>query len=127
MWYHSNMLQEFVRQHARTVYDRETDLETTPEQAKAVLEMAQKVDVVIAVSFFFRGNPTNGDLIRELLKRGKKVIQVSACPYDNVCVAEAPTLMVTFSAMPRSHEAAASVIYGKAKAGGTWPLKDFRL
>jgi beta-N-acetylhexosaminidase len=126
VWYHSNMLQEFVRTHAKTVYDRETDLEVTPEQTKAVLEMAEKVDVVIAVSFFFRGNPTNGDLIRELVKRGKKVIQVSACPYDNVCVSEAQTLLVTFSAMPRSHEAAANIIYGKAKAGGKWPLKDFQ-
>lgn len=125
-WYHSNMMQEFVREHARTVYDRETDLEVTPEQTKAVLELAEKVDVVIAVSFFFRGNPTNADLIRELIKRGKKVIQVAACPYDNVCVAEAPTLLVTFSAMPRSHEAAANIIYGKAQASGTWPLKDFR-
>lgn len=126
-WYHSNMLQEFVRTHAGTVYDKETDLEVAPEQAKAVLEMAEKVDVVIAMSFFFRGNPTNGDLIRELIKRGKKVIQVSACPYDNTCVAEAPTLLVTFSAMPRSLEAAANIIYGKAEAGGKWPLKDYQL
>lgn len=124
VWYHSNMMQEFVRMHAKTVYDRETDLEITPEQAKAVLEAAEKVDVVIAVSFFFRGNPTNSDLIRELVKRGKKVIQVAATPYDNVCVKEAQTLLVSFSAMPRSHEAAANVIYGKAKAGGKWPLKD---
>ena len=127
VWYHSNMLQEFVRTHAKTVYDRETDLEVTPEQTKAVLEMAEKVDVVIAVSFFFRGNPTNGDLIRELVRRGKKVIQVAAVPYDNVCVSEAQTLLVTFSAMPRSHEAAANIIYGKAKAGGKWPLKDYQL
>jgi hypothetical protein len=55
------------------------------------------------------------------------VIQVSACPYDNVCVSEAQTLLVTFSAMPRSHEAAANIIYGKAKAGGKWPLKDYQL
>jgi beta-N-acetylhexosaminidase len=125
VWYHSNMMQEFVRTHAKTVYDQETDLEITPEQTKAVLARADKIDVVIAVSFFFRGNPTNGDLIRELIRRGKKVIQVAAVPYDNVCVSEAQTLLVTFSAMPRSHEAAANIIYGKAKAGGIWPLKDF--
>jgi len=125
VWYHSNMLQEFVRTHARTVYDRETDLEITDEQAKAVLATAEKVDVVIAVSFFFRGNPTNSQLVRELVRRGKKVIQVAATPYENVCVAEAPTLLVTFSAMPRSLEAAANIIYGKARAGGQWPLKDY--
>ena len=121
------MLQEFVRTHACMVYDKETDLEVTPEQARAVLEMAQKVDVVIAMSFFFRGNPTNAELIRELIKHGKKVIQVSACPYDNTCVSEAPTLLVTFSAMPRSLEVAANIIYGKAAPGGTWPLKDYQL
>lgn len=126
IWWHSNMLQEFVRTHAKTVYDKETDLEITPEQTQEVLKMAEKVDVVIAMSFFFRGNPTNCDLIRELIKRGKKVIQVAACPYDNVCVAQADALVVTFSAMPRSLEAAANIIYGKAKAGGTWPLKDFQ-
>ncbi len=127
VWWHSNMLQEFVRQHACNVIDKETDLEITDDQARDVLALAEKVDVVIAVSFFFRGNPTNAELIRELLRRGKKVIQVAASPYDNVCVPEVDSLLATFSAMPRSLEAAADIIYGKARAGGTWPLKDYHL
>jgi beta-N-acetylhexosaminidase len=126
-WWHSNMLQEYVRQHARTVYDCETDLEVTDEQFRAVLEAASKVKVVIAVSFFWRGNPTNSRLVAELIRRGCKVILLAATPYENICLPQAPTLLVTFAAVPRSLEAAARILYGKAEPGGTWPLKHYRL
>jgi len=126
-WWHSNMLQEFVRQHAKQVYDVETDLEVTESQAQQVLATAEKIEVVIALSFFWRGNPTNSELIRELIRRGKKVVLVAATPYENICLPEAETLLVTFAAVPRSLEAAAAIIYGKAEPGGTWPLKDYRL
>ena len=99
----------------------------TDAQAEQVLAVAEKVDVVIALSFFFRGNTTNAELIRQLKRRGKKVIQVAATPYDNLCVPEADALVVTFSAMPRSLEAAADIIYGRESPSGTWPLKDYRL
>jgi len=50
------------------------------EQARRVLETADKVEVVIALSFFWRGNPTNSELVAELIRRGKKVILVERTP-----------------------------------------------
>lgn len=126
-WWHSNMLQEFVRRHGRKVYDCETDLTVTDAQVQRVLELAEKVEVVIAVSFFWRGNATNSKLIAELIRRGKKVILVAATPYQNICLPEAETLLVTFAALPRNLEAAAEIIYGNAKDQGTWPLKHYKL
>jgi hypothetical protein len=126
-WWHSNMLQEFVREHARTVFDCETDLTVGDEHTRRVLETADKVEVVIALSFFWRGNPTNSELVAELIRRGKKVILIAATPYENICLPQAQTLLVTFAAVPRSLEAAAEIIYGRAQAGGTWPLNHYRL
>ncbi|HUW84728.1 MAG TPA: glycoside hydrolase family 3 N-terminal domain-containing protein [Phycisphaerae bacterium] len=126
-WWHSNMLQEFAREHARTVFECETDLKVSDEQAQRVLATADKADVVIALSFFWRGNPTNSELVAELIRRGKKVILVAATPYENICLPQVQTLVVTFAAVPRSLEAAAEIIYGRARPGGTWPLKHYRL
>ena len=126
VWFHPNMLQEFVRRHAKTVYDYETQLEVTPEDVRTVMKMARKVEVVIVLCAFWRSLPTNVALVRRLLKAGRKVVVVTNTPYELSCPAEAPTILLTFSTMPASLEHAAKVLYGKATCGGTWPLKHLR-
>ncbi|KPK81029.1 MAG: hypothetical protein AMJ81_11000 [Phycisphaerae bacterium SM23_33] len=127
VWYHPNMLQEFVRQHARTVYDYETELEVTAEDERAVLALAEKAQVVIVLCAFWRSLPTNAELVQKLAAAGRKVVVVSNTPYPMSCPAAAGTLLVTFSAMPESLRHAAAVLYGKAACEGGWPLKTFRL
>lgn len=127
VWYHPNMLQEFVRRHARTVTDCETRLEVTDDDVKAVMSLAQKAEVVIALCAFWRSLPTNAELVRKLIAAGKKVVVISNTPYPWSCPVEARTLLLTFSTMPDSLEHAAAVIYGKASCGGAWPLKNYRL
>ena len=127
VWYHPNMLQEFVRHHARNVTDYETQLEVTDEDAAQVMSLAEKAEVVIVLCAFWRSLPTNAGLVRKLVAAGKKVVVVSNTPFPVSCPAEARTLLLTFSTMPASLAHAAEVIYGKASCGGQWPLKTYRL
>ena len=126
-WYHANMLQEYIRRYATTVYDYETQLEVTDEDVSAVMELAQKVEVVIVLCPFWRSLPTNMDLVKKLIASGKKVVVVTNTPYPMSCPTEARTLLLTFSVMPASLEHAAAVLYGKAKCGGKWPLKNYTM
>ena len=125
VWYHANMLQEFVRNHAANVRDYETELDVTDDDVRAVLALAEKVEVVVVLCAFWRSLPTVAELVRKLLAAGRKVVVVSNTPYPVSIPAEAPTVLVTFSAMPRSLEHAAAALYGKAECGGTWPLKRY--
>jgi beta-N-acetylhexosaminidase len=125
VWYHANMLQEFVRRHAETVEDYETELEATAEDAAAVLQLARKYPTVIVLCSFWRSLPTLVDVCNQLIAAGRKVVVVTNTPYPLSIPPEAKTVLETFSAMPRSLEHAAAVIYGKAKCEGTWPLKRF--
>ena len=126
-WFHPNMLQEFVRRHAKTVYDYETQLEVTPADVQAVMKQARKVEVVIVLGAFWRSLPTNAALIRKLIKAGKKVVVITNTPYPMSCPAEAKTVLLTFSTMPASLEHAAAAIYGKARNRGKWPLRHTRM
>jgi beta-N-acetylhexosaminidase len=127
VWYHPNMLQEFVRRHAGTVYDLEAELEVTEDDVRAALAMAGKVEVVVVLCMFWRSLPTLVELTGKLIAAGHKVVVVSNTPYPLSCPPAAGTVLLTFSTMPRSLEHAAAVLYGKADCGGTWPLKHFEL
>ncbi|MFH1762063.1 MAG: glycoside hydrolase family 3 N-terminal domain-containing protein [bacterium] len=126
-WWHSNMFHKFIREHAKEVYDVETGLTLTEEDERNVMEYADKVDVVVVLSFFWRGNPTNTGLVKKLLKTGKKVVLVTNTPYKNICIDEAPALLITFGIVPPCLKNAADVLYGRGETGGTWPLKDYHL
>ncbi|OPX24855.1 MAG: hypothetical protein B1H04_01330 [Planctomycetales bacterium 4484_123] len=66
-----------------------------------------------------------GEAAATAVAAGKKVVVISNAPYPMSIPAEATTVLLTFSTMPRSLEHAAAVIYGKAACGGTWPLKHY--
>ncbi len=126
-WWHPNMLQEFVRRHAKTVYDYETQSNVSEEDVKNTLTLAEKVQAVIILCGYNRSVASNLDLARKLIAAGKKVVVVSNTPYPLSCPDEAGTIVLTFSTMPASLEHAANVIYGKAACQGVWPLKNYRV
>ena len=124
-WFHPHMLQEFVRRHAKNVLDYETQLELTEKDVAEVMRLAERAQVVIVLSAFWRSLPTNVELSRKLIAAGKQVVIVSNTPYPLSIPAEAGTVLLTFSTMPCSLEHAAEVIYGKARCAGTWPLTRY--
>ena len=127
VWFHANMLQEFVRRHAKTVADYETELEVTETDVTAVMKLAETFEVVIVLCPFWRSLPTLVDCCNKLIASGRKVIIVTNTPCPLSCPPDAKTLLLTLSTMPPSLDHAAAVIYGKAECEGAWPLKGYEL
>ena len=124
-WWHPNMLQQFVREHATNVTDYETQLEVSADDVRAVLALSEAVDAVIVLTAFWRSLPTAGELVEKLVAAGRKVVAVANTPYPMSIPAGPAAIVLTFSTMPRSLAHAAAVLYGKADCCGTWPLKSY--
>jgi beta-N-acetylhexosaminidase len=125
VWYHANMLQEFIRERAANVEDYETALEVSEADAEAVLALAGKAEVTIVLCAFWRSLPTLVDVVERLIAAGRKVVVVTNTPYPLSVPEKAGTVLLTFSVMPPSLEHAADVLYGKGDCPGQWPLKRF--
>ena len=122
VFYHSTQLQELMMKHTSNFAYWETDLELTGEDYKACMELSADCDVCVVYSHYWRGNPTNAELVRKLKQAGRKVVVIAGAPYDIVCPPEADAILVSFAGTPRSWEAALSILFGKEQAGGKWPL-----
>jgi hypothetical protein len=72
----------------------------------------------------WRGPATSHAVVKRLAKARRRVAVVSNNPYDDRFLPEARTLVVTYSAMPRSMAAAADLLFGKIKPSGVWPLEE---
>jgi len=129
--YHSHQLPEFLRARAADpllVDDWETGLQVSADDERECLERAARADVVVVLSSYWRSSGTNTELLRKLIATGRPVITISNCPYEWISIPEAQTLILSWSCMPRSLEAAAEVIYGDLDPGpAAWPLRDYAL
>lgn len=127
-WYRSHMTPQFLRDHFDRVTSWECKLNVTGEDEQKVLAGAADADVVVFHSLYWRGNPTNSDLLRKVRATGKPVILVAAGPYrETVAIDDADCLIVTFGSVPRCMENAAAVIAGKGRAAGRWPLAAYSI
>lgn len=124
-WYHPCMLSLAMERYSRRVELVATGIEPSAAEEQMVLERARESDVVVVNTFYWRGCPTNRHLIGRLLKQGASVVQVSTAPYEEVAVVkEAGTVLVTWGQVPACQRNGAAILYGKARAQGTWPLKS---
>jgi len=127
-WWHSHMMAEYLREHSPNIADWECELKLTPDDEEHILKGAAEADVVIFHSFYWRGCHTNTHMVRKVIAMGKPVILVAGGPYkESIAIDEADCLIVTWGSTPRCVENAAAVIYGKGKANGVWPLKNYKI
>ncbi|MHC4715348.1 MAG: glycoside hydrolase family 3 protein [Planctomycetota bacterium] len=124
-FYHPSMFGEYMRQYGdeASVISLETGTPATEEQAVTVISRFDAVDVVVFNNIFWRGSGSNRALIREAVKRGKKVIVTTNDLYDSYFLPTVGTVVCTFGAVPRGVETAARIVYGDLKARGKWPLR----
>jgi len=121
---HSHILNEAVLGHSLNVVNVATDFAATPEERRRVLALAKEVDVTVITNYYLRSDSeTQTGLVKELVRRGHKVVVVTNSPYPRGATPEAGTVLVTFAAAPHSVRAAAGVLYGKRKAAARWPLE----
>jgi len=126
---------EYMYQHSMNINAIDTEFIATStdgpdglSETSLVLRLAERADIVVAVNHYWRiCSKNNYELVRKLLAAGKKLILVTNSPYPFAIPPEAGTVICTFSYSPESMRIAADIIFGKARPGGTWPLKDYRI
>lgn len=121
-WCHPGMFGEAMRSYTENMIYEEMETPPTDEQMKRFRDRLGRVNTVVFFNTFWRGSGSNRPLIRESVKKGKKVIVATNDIYDSYFLPQVDTLICTFGAMPAGLRAAADIIYGAVSPGGTWPL-----
>jgi len=112
-----------IRRHAPDAELFEFAAPDTPADViRHAVKRAAEFDVVVALSMVWRQAPICHKMIRRVIRAGRKVVVVSNNNYDADALGGAETLLVTYSAMPRSMDAAADALFGRLQPGGIEPL-----
>lgn len=125
--WHSGQLYEHILKHNPRARYLETEFSYDQADLLNIKKMAESYDTIIMTSYFLRGNRGNLPVLRELLEQfpDKRFIFIANTPYETLTIPEgAENALVTFSMVPETVLNAADVIFGKGKAGGTWPVSS---
>jgi len=124
--FHAYMLWEFVRRYVPSANLHRLEFFGTDEDLREVAKMAKDYDVVIASSYYSRGAMSNARFLCKLAKRlkGKPMPVVSGTPYALSAPKELDCAVCVYSDNPLALQTAADVLFGKQKAGRTWPVKS---
>ena len=96
------------------------DAATTSAALQAELEAA---DVVVAVTINAHLDPSQADLLDDVLRSGRPVVGIAACdPYDALAFPDLPTALATYEYTDAALEAAVAVLFGEAPALGRLPV-----
>lgn len=125
-WWHSDMLQEFMRKHSGNIATHEVLNGGTEEDAEEIVAESRNYDVVVVVCQKFRNGPSSSHIAQALIEAGRKVVVLSTNPYEFSIPSNGRTVLVTYGMVPLVLENAAAVLYGKAEPAGVWPLKNYR-
>ena len=115
-------LYQAIRRHAPGAVLVEFSVPVTPAAMRHAVKRSGGFDVVVACNLVWRGPATSHKIIRRLIRAGRKVVVVSNNNYDERHLPEAKTLLVTYSAMAPSMDAAADALFGKLRPAGVPPL-----
>ena len=121
--YHPGMFGEWMKRHSDNVTWLEINSPASPDDLQRFERRAAAADVIAFFNIFWRGSASNRPLIRQAVKMGKRVILATNDLYDGHFLPTVGTILCTFGAVAGGTHIAADVIYGTAKAGGTWPLR----
>jgi len=124
MYFHNYMFNEAVLGETLNVVNVTTEFCAEQEERQMVLCLSDQVDIILVTNYYTRyWLQNNTDLVKELVKRKKKVVVVTNTPYPSGATTEAGTVICTFGSAPDSVRSCVDVLYGKYKACGTWPLE----
>ena len=71
-----------------------------------------------------RGAHPNTDFLLKLGRLAKRMIVVGTTPYAFTCPKDFDCVLCVFGEFPPSLKIAADILYGKKKAGRTWPIRS---
>ncbi len=102
----------------------ELEVPETEESIRHAVARSEQFDVVVAANLVWRGPATSHRTIRALIEAGRRVAVVSNNIYDDRFLPEAGTLLVTYSGMPASADAAAAALFGELGPAGNSPFGE---
>ncbi|MBC8160108.1 MAG: hypothetical protein H7Z42_02730, partial [Roseiflexaceae bacterium] len=109
------------RYHAR-LDDLRMPVDATPSEVAALVARLADYDLVIVGTINATVRPGQAALVRELLRRGTRVVAVALrLPYDLAAYPEAPTYLCTYSITPPAIEALADALWGYGPLSGHLP------
>jgi beta-N-acetylhexosaminidase len=116
------LAQSMRRRHARvdelTLSWRPTDAERA-----GALRQAADADLVVVMTTNAHRNPDQAELVRALLRTGKRVIGVAARePYDLLAFPNLATYLATYEDTPPALEVAARALWGEIQPRGRLPV-----
>lgn len=96
--------------------------ETGKLQAEA-LELASQYDQIVVATYNAHFDEAQGDLVRELLARGKRpVVVATRNPYDLLAFPDVPSYVCTYESRPLALWSAARLLAGRIPARGKLPV-----
>ena len=89
----------------------ETEMSFTEEDKVRVLSRLDEADLIVATDYYYRRGSGGSEFIRELAKRGKKLVVVTNSPY--LATPEFPTVVLTYGNGPAHVERIAKALFEK--------------
>jgi beta-N-acetylhexosaminidase len=127
MHYHAHSFNEAMLGHSLNVINADCHFRALPEERREILALLKDADAVVMTNWFWRVWPENNTpLVEAIARTGKPLVVVTNNPYAMGATPKAGTVVCTYGVTPQSLQAAAAVIYGRAKARGKWPLEHAR-
>lgn len=123
-YWHSSMLWEYIGKYTLNVDNVEVLNGGTEEDIAKILDKAKDYDACVVLSAR-AGASTSTPIAEKLLEAGHKVVVLSTTPYEYTIPTAARCVIITYGQIPTTLKNAADVIYGKSKAQGRWPLRNY--
>lgn len=124
MYYHAHSFNEAMLDHSLNLIPADSHFRATAQERKLLLKLADQADLVVMTNHYWRVWPENNTpLVREFLKRGKKVVVVTNNLYEFGAPKEAGTVVCTYGMGTDALKAAAAVIFGALEPRAAWPLE----
>lgn len=118
IYYHPYMLYESMLKYSKNVMGVDIDPCPTERDIKRIYAKIDSADIIVITCGVERTSLGSRELVKRLIKEGKKVIVVTNSPYPAGVPEEAKTVLVTFSFNNRGLETAADILFGNSKAEG---------
>ncbi len=116
-------LGRYIRAIAPDAVEVRIDTVPTDAEIRYAKRKAEPADILVVASLLAMQSPAQSRFINDILAMGKPTVIVGlGDPSDLTQFMDAKTFVAANSPVPISCEAAANVLFGKAKPGGTLPM-----
>ena len=126
---HCGMLWEEMLKYAPDmVMITEVNLNPTEQDRRRILDRLDQADLLVMTNNYSRGKAlgTYTDFIREVIRKGKKVVIVTNTPYKMTASDDFPTVLCTHGSTPAAWRQIARILFSESITEGTIAVKELK-